>query len=407
MLIVKTMLFVSAILVLARITNAAPVVYTDEALYRADLASLGFPIISESFEDDMVWADSRNSITSPGSTPSAISQGIVWTANYTQNNVATGTAGGAPDGSFAIYSLPHGMTTDSGLYCDSAEDPNIPIECYQNDGLKVQSATGDTLYAFGGRIDTANNGKVTFLLDGVDINGNDTDNIDNWQREGNLADNWAFVGVIDTNGFRSAELKELRGKDAQQVLLFADDFSIGVTAAPVPPITEPDTKIIVQLEEPADNSVVTGVGNLRGWAISPQGVDRVEYSIDGGPMKVIPYGGSRPDVAIPFPGYPDAPFWGFAKSYAYGLQTPDRPHTITVRAIEDSGNYNEVTHTFNVTAFHKGYFPNPEDMDISSSSCSQNGSSILLNNIKVEDTPYNAKLEWRVPAQQFGIVEIQ
>jgi hypothetical protein len=92
------------------------------------------------------------------------------------------------------------MTTDSGLSCDNAEG-RIPPECYQNDGLAVESETGDTLYAFGGKIDTANNGKVTFLLDGVDINGNDSDNIDNLQREGDLADNWAFVGVIDTDGF--------------------------------------------------------------------------------------------------------------------------------------------------------------------------------------------------------------
>ena len=72
------------------------------------------------------------------------------------------------------------------------------------------------------------------MLDGVDVNGNDTDNIDNWQREGDSADNWAFVGVIDTDGFFSAELRELRGKDFQQVLLFADDFTIGRTADPEP-----------------------------------------------------------------------------------------------------------------------------------------------------------------------------
>jgi hypothetical protein len=54
------------------------------------------------------------------------------------------------------------------------------------------------------------------------------------QCEGEWADNWAFVGVIDTDGFLSAELRELRGKDFQQVLLFADDFTIGVTAVPVP-----------------------------------------------------------------------------------------------------------------------------------------------------------------------------
>lgn len=221
---------------LSGIVHAAPVVYTDEALYLADLAALGYASIHESFENDTVWTDSRNSIVAPDSTPSVTSQGIVWTSNYAQNEIATGNVGGsAPDGTYAYYSLPHGMTTDSGMYCDSAEDPNVPIECYQNDGLKVQSATGATLYAVGGRFDS-NTGtpKITFLLDGMDINGNSSDNIDNWQREGDLADAWSFLGVIDVDGFMSAEVRELKGKDFQQVLLFSDDFTMGVAAVPVP-----------------------------------------------------------------------------------------------------------------------------------------------------------------------------
>lgn len=218
------------ILFLTGITHAVPVVYTDEALFLTDLTALGYAVIPESFENDIVWSDSRNSISVPGSTPSVITRGIIWTSNYPQNNLATGTVGGsAPDGAYAIYCLPHGLTNDSGLYCDSAEDPDIPLECFQNDGLKIASVTGYPLYAFGGRIDTANSGKVTFLLDGVDINANDTDNIDNWQREGEPADNWTFVGVIDPDGFLTAELRELRGKDYQQVLLFADDFTIGAS----------------------------------------------------------------------------------------------------------------------------------------------------------------------------------
>jgi hypothetical protein len=231
----KNLLIGATLLGFTGATNAAPIVYTDEALYLAELSTLGYTAISESFENDIVWADSRNSIVDPGSTLSVTSRGIVWTSNYAQNSIATGTVGGsAPDGEFAIYSLPHGLTTDSGLYCDSAEDPNIPIECFQNDGLKVESETGDMLFSFGGRIDTSSSGKVSFLLDGVDISGNDTDNIDNKLREGELADNWAFVGVIDTDGFFSAELRELKGKDFQQVLLFADDFTIGIAAVPVP-----------------------------------------------------------------------------------------------------------------------------------------------------------------------------
>jgi hypothetical protein len=231
----KNILIGTTLLLLNASAYAVPVVYTDRTLFLADLAALGYSVIHESFEDDVVWADSRNTVSNPGSIPTVSSQGIAWTSNYTENNIATGDVGGsAPDGLYALYSLPHGKTTDSGLYCDSAQDP-VPIECYQNDGIKIRSETGDALYAFGGRIDTANAGKVTFLLDGVDINSNATDNIDNWQREGVLADNWTFVGVIDTEGFHTAELLELKGKDFQQVLLFADDFTIGVprVAAPV------------------------------------------------------------------------------------------------------------------------------------------------------------------------------
>lgn len=213
--------------------HTAPVIYTDEASFQADLVAAGYALIREGFEDDVAWADSRNSIISPGRTPSVVSQGIVWTSNHAGNEIATGDVGGsAPQGTYAIYSLPHGLL-DGPPSCDDAEDP-VPEVCFQNDGLKVASASGATLYGFGGRIDTANSGKVSFLLDGVDIEANDTDNIDNWQREGTPADGWAFVGVIDSDGFYTAELRELRGKDWQQVLLFADDFTLGVTAVPIP-----------------------------------------------------------------------------------------------------------------------------------------------------------------------------
>jgi hypothetical protein len=213
--------------------SAAPVVYTESALFLSDLSALGFGVISESFEDETAWADSRNSIVSPGSTHSVTSQGIVWSSNHASNEIATGDVGGsAPHGDFAIYSLPHGLTNDGPLACDDMETP-LDV-CYQNDGLKVAAEDGRPLFAFGGRIDTANSGKITFLLDGVDVNANQSDNIDNWQREGEWVDDWAFVGVIDTAGFQEAELRELRGKDWQQVFLFADQFSIGVSSVPLP-----------------------------------------------------------------------------------------------------------------------------------------------------------------------------
>lgn len=106
----SSILIAAAVLMLfTGITHAAPIVYNNEALYLADLTALGYSAIHESFEDNTMWANSRNSISSPGSTPTVTSQGIVWTSNYLQNNIATGDVGGsAPDGVFAIYKLQPG-----------------------------------------------------------------------------------------------------------------------------------------------------------------------------------------------------------------------------------------------------------------------------------------------------------
>jgi hypothetical protein len=320
----------ATLLLLAGAANAAPVVYTDEATFAADAAALGFSVIQEGFEDDVVWAESRNSIVNPGSTPSVTSQGIVWTSNDPQNNLATGTVGGsAPGGAFAIYSLPHGSTTDSGLYCDSAEDPDIPPECYQNDGLKIASDSGDAVYGFGGRIDTANGGKVTFLLDGVDIYANDTDNIDNWQREGDLADGWAFVGVIDTDGFHSAELRELKGKDYQQVLLFADEFTVALAAPACDDGLDNDGDGAVDF--PADPGCLDATDAIEDPecqdGVNNDGDDKVDF--DGGESihgvcsnGICPPGVSDPDqdgVADPDPQCVDRPWQNRERPRSCGL----------------------------------------------------------------------------------------
>ena len=185
-----------------------------------------------------MWVDSRTATLPPPSTTtdSVTSQGITWTSNQPANLVATGTLGGSViDGDYGFFSLPHGNDLDGGSSCDGAEDP-IPTECWLNDGWTITAPDGDTLYGVGGWIDSNTGGaaKVTFLLDGVDIKGNDTDNIDNRNRDGIGINGWTFIGVIDANGFVSAEILELSGKDAQQEFIFGDKFSIGVTAVPVP-----------------------------------------------------------------------------------------------------------------------------------------------------------------------------
>lgn len=71
----------------------------------------------------------------------------------------------------------------------------------------------------------------------------DGENI-NEARDGDAVLNWTFVGVIDTNGFTTAEILELRGADYDQAFIWGDTFTIGVSAVP-----DSDADGIVDLED--------------------------------------------------------------------------------------------------------------------------------------------------------------
>jgi len=237
----KNILTGITLLALSGLVNAAPVtytIYTDEAKYILALETFGYIATLEGFENDTVWADSRT----PGSTSPVTSKGVMWTSNFLTENgneISTGSVGGdVPEKLYAIFSNPHGIIDDSaGINCQVEDPIPIPPLCFQNDGLKVAGANGETLYGFGGRFDTSDDtrGKVTFLLDGIDIFNNGTDNRDGVSVVRDISpDIWGFIGVIDTAGFNTAEVRELSGKDEQQNNLFADDFTIASTETLVP-----------------------------------------------------------------------------------------------------------------------------------------------------------------------------
>jgi hypothetical protein len=220
-------ILISIVLLTVNSVAHSATVYLDEAEYLTALSGLGHNTIYESFEDGNVW------VRSSTVTPSTTSLGLIWQSNFT--NSTTG-AGAAYEGAYGFYALPHGNATDGGSSCDGAEDP-IPEECWLNDGWIITSEDSKTLYGIGGWIDSNTGGaaKITFLLDGYDVSGNDTDNIDNWNRDGEaIGSGWTFVGVIETNGFQTVEIRELSGKDVQQEFIFGDSFTIGVSAVPIP-----------------------------------------------------------------------------------------------------------------------------------------------------------------------------
>jgi hypothetical protein len=202
--------------------DAAPVIYTNEAAYIEALSTGGYGTLHEDFEDDVVWADSRSTISNPASTPQVNSQGILWTSNFATNNIVTSNVGIA--GSFGFYSSPHGDpdVETSDFVCD-VDDP-IPEQCFLHDGFVGTSGGAGTLYGVGGWINGTSGADVTLFLDGVEVG---------FGAGGNIS-SWTFLGVIDTAGFNSFEFREIDGKGEQGNFIFADDVTFGVSAVPVP-----------------------------------------------------------------------------------------------------------------------------------------------------------------------------
>ena len=217
------------LLAFSGIANSAIDVYYDpldnaqaQADYLAALAANATitKTIPEGFEDEAVWGPSRTS-----SVASTTSQGLDWRSNTFNSRTGTGAA---LDGLYGFYFVPHGNTTD-GINCADfdGETAGFDDPCWQGDGWVVTSAAGETLYGIGGWIHDFSTvtAKVTFLLDGVNVNAD---------RDGEVISGWTFVGVIDTDGFTSVEIRELRGTDRDQKIIFGDSFTVGVSAVPVP-----------------------------------------------------------------------------------------------------------------------------------------------------------------------------
>ena len=72
-----------------------------------------------------------------------------------------------------------------------------------------------------------------------------------------------------------------------------------------------DDVLRIMLEEPVAGEIHGGVGNLRGWAVATDGIDKIEIMIDGEYAFDAPYGGARGDVGGAFPDVANASQSGF------------------------------------------------------------------------------------------------
>src|SRR5210317_219836 len=116
--------------------------------------------------------------------------------------------------------------------------------------------------------------------------------------------------------------------------------------------------------EPAEDSTRSGIGQISGWAVSDRQIVSVEAFIDGVSVGLVPYGGTRLDVAEAFPGYPDSEMSGWSMKWNYSLLSQG-DHELTVVVTDIDGNQLSKSVSFATTGFTSEFIKDPEAVDIS------------------------------------------
>jgi hypothetical protein len=90
------------------------------------------------------------------------------------------------------------------------------------------------------------------------------------------------------------------------------------------------------IDLPVEGGFFGGIVMVTGWALDPDGVQRVDVFVDGTLVGTATYGFSRPSVAADYPGLPDS----LAAGWSFALDTRDLSdghHQMQVVVIDDLG----------------------------------------------------------------------
>ncbi len=163
--------------------------------------------------------------------------------------------------------------------------------------------------------------------------------------------------------------------------------------------------ILLNPEEPVASSTYSGVANLRGWAVSDVGMDRIELYIDGAYVTDIPMGGYRQDVQGAFPSYPDSLYSGYSMAYNYG-KLDDGPHAFTIRAVDKDGDHQEITVGLQVTGFSTGFIKPETPVNLDGATVTGSGNTLWINGMTVGGDPYDATTQWNSGARGMRLTQI-
>jgi hypothetical protein len=166
------------------------------------------------------------------------------------------------------------------------------------------------------------------------------------------------------------------------------------------------TDIRLAVDEPSPGGIHTGIGNVRGWAISSNPIERVEIFIDGAYQFDIPHGGARGDVGNAFPDIENSALSGYAAAVNYNNLAPGE-RELVVRATDSFGSTIERTIDFEVIRFEKSFISATDDFELGWAGLTALGSTITIYGAVIDEHRYNLTLQWRTNTQGFEIIRIQ
>ncbi len=182
--------------------------------------------------------------------------------------------------------------------------------------------------------------------------------------------------------------------------LFAAFLLLAVNATPSL------AEIQFNIEEPSEGSTKSGIGQFSGWAVSDGTIVSVEAIIDGTSLGVMPYGGSRMDVAAVFTDMPDSEHAGWAMKWNYSL-LEDGEHLLTIVVTEDDGNQMIKEVAFYTTGFNSEFISNPQDVQTAGSAIESPADGlIVITGATVEGATVDVSLSWDTASQQFLIDKV-
>ena len=180
------------------------------------------------------------------------------------------------------------------------------------------------------------------------------------------------------------------------------------TGTPLAYVVEFDgtTDLRVSVEEPLQDTAHSGIGAIRGWAVSSDPIDRIEVFIDGVYRFDIPYGGLRREIGKAFPDIEGSELSGYASSVNFnGLSKGN--HTLVVQVTDVFGSVVTRSVKFNVTYFDKGYLSASDVIELGWSNIQGLGDNISIEGARVDGEIYDIELKWRTKSQGFEIVRIE